>query len=942
MAYRRKRRRRARNLDNAPDVARATASDDTTDGTQDGDTSVPAGQSDLPPQGADTEDLAEVHKEAVKRYEQSWERERDNQEKAYDDLRFLCEEEAQWDGKALQDRRDQQRPILTVNKIPQFIRQVTGDIRQLRPSIHVVPVDEKANDSLAVDVLPEMVRYIERRSDAKGAYFSAADQMVSAGIGHCRVFTEYAAGSTLNQEIAIGLIQDGVAVLWDCDSIHLTRKDANYCFVPIDMNRHAAELRWPNKSFDAPMLHECWQGWYTDDFVRVTEYWRKTPVEKEIAVYPDGKIVDLSDDTYEYGQEDDLGYDGDVPYNDMGDYGPDQADKPDKEDANYRMAEGDRACANCTMFQGPSHCTAIQDPVRANMLCDYFEPLNLLAGFGNNIIPFPARPPLGPNMGPKRADAIAGNARIEKRDSYQVERFVMSATEMLEEPDIWPGMEIPIIPFLGEEIKIGRQVVRRGVVRSLKDVQRLYNYAISADAEAVALQPKSPFKGTRKNFDNSRDQWESANSRNWPYLEYDPDPLNGGRPPEREPPPVASSGIKELLGVASTDMSAVTGIYPSSLGAPAQETSGRAIVARQREGDTGTFVYVESFGRAIERIGQIIVDLIPHVYDTERTLRVVGDDGRMSQVMINKSEIDPNGDGIATRLLNDVTIGSYQVSVEMGPSYSTKREEARDGMQTLMQALGPQSAPLLADLFVQGQDFPLADRIAERMQLLLPPQVAAKEAERSGQPPAPPQPPPPPTPEQQIQAEELKIKQGELTLKQQEIQSKALLAQSQQQLDQKKIELELVKVNAELEKARMAAQSSVITHAAKFHQSGLDMANADAQRAHEVNVATIDGASSMGTALASAVPSDEQQQKQIEALIEAVSQLQKAVGQIAEMNSSGGVPQPPGPPPPGPPPGPTPPPPPGLDEFIEPPPGGPPPSEPPPGAPPQGQGGPFG
>ena len=194
----------------------------------------------------------------------------------------------------------------------------------------------------------------------------------------------------------------------------------------------------------------------------------------------------------------------------------------------------------------------------------------------------------------------------------------MSASEILDGPDEWPGMHIPIVPFLGEEIKIGRQIVRRGVVRNLKDVQRLFNYAISADAEAVALQPKAPFKGTRVNFEKYLDQWETANTRNWPFLEYDPDPLNGGRPPEREPPPVASQGIKELLNVATQEMSAVTGIYPSSLGAPAQETSGKAIVARQREGDTGTFVYIESFGRSIERIGQIIVDLIPHIYDNER------------------------------------------------------------------------------------------------------------------------------------------------------------------------------------------------------------------------------------------------------------------------------------------------------------------------------------
>jgi len=573
------------------------------------------------------------------------------------------------------------------------------------------------------------------------------------------------------------------------------------------------------------------------------------------------------------------------------------------------------------MFQAPSHCTAIQDPVRADMLCDYFEPLDLLGNLGNNVIPFPVRPQLSPGMGPKRADAIAGGATIEKRDSYRVERFVMSASEILDGPDEWPGMHIPIVPFLGEEIKIGRQVVRRGIVRVLKDVQRLFNYAISADAEAVALQPKAPFKGTLVNFEKYRDEWETANTRNWPFLTYTPDPLNGGRPPEREPPPVASQGIKELLSVATTEMSAVTGIYPSSLGAPAQETSGRAIVARQREGDTGTFVYIESFGRAVERIGQIIVDLIPHIYDTERSLRVVGDDGKMSKIDINKEIVDPNGDGIATKLLNDLTTGSYQVSVEMGASYSTKREEAREGIQTLMQALGPQSAPLLADLFVQGQDFPLADRIAKRMRLLLPPQVAKLEAAQSGEPPAPPQPPAPPTPEEQLQAQELELKKADLAGKAQLNGAKLQLEQQKIGLEQQKIEVELTKVRAELQKARMAAQTTAITHAAKSDQMGMGMLDSAAQRTHEVRMAV------------TPPPSDEDQQTQIDALIEAVSQLQQAVGQIAQMAA-------PPSPPPGPPPGP--PPPAAGGDFFAGMPEAPPPAGPAPGGPPVGPGGPIG
>lgn len=813
MAYRR-RRKRARKETASEATENESASAKTADEPEElsQDDRVPAGQQDLPPEGADAEDLDAVHKEACDRYEQAWEKDRQNQRDAYDDLKFLSEEEAQWDGAALAERKESNRPVLTVNKVPQFIRQVTGDIRQLRPSIHVVPIDEKADEMVSTDVLPEMVRYIERRSDAKASYFSAADQMVAAGIGHCRVFTEYAAATTANQEIGITLIQDGIAVVWDPDSIHPTRKDANYCFVPVDLNRKAAEARWKGRKFESPLTHDGWQGWFTDDAVRVTEYWRKVPKERELAVYPNGQIVDLTDDEYDPQAEEDIGYDGDVPYDQTADYGPDQEDKPDKEEADYRPGEGERRCGGCTMFQAPSHCTAIQDPVRADMLCDYFEPFDLLGNLGENVIPFPVRPQLAPDMGPKRADAIAGGARIEKRDSYCIQRFVMSAGEILDGPDEWPGMHIPIVPFLGEEIKIGRQIVRRGVVRNLKDVQRLFNYAISADAEAVALQPKAPFKGTRINFEKYLDQWETANTRNWPFLEYDPDPLNGGRPPEREPPPVASQGIKELLNVATTEMSAVTGIYPSSLGAPAQETSGKAIVARQREGDTGTFVYIESFGRAIERIGQIIVDLIPHVYDNERSLRVIGDDGKMSKIDINKAIVDPNGDGIATVLMNDLTTGSYQVSVEMGPSYSTKREEAREGIQTLMQALGPQSAPLLADLFVQGQDFPLADRIAKRMRLLLPPNVQKLEAAQSGEPPPPPPPPQPPPPE-------VLLKQAEMQQAQQELQAKGELEKMKMEVEKVKLQTAMILARTDLQKAQLANQGIELDHAAKMRET---------------------------------------------------------------------------------------------------------------------------
>jgi hypothetical protein len=893
LAYRRRRNRnRARDTGSATAGARVTASSPPADTREPlVDDKVPAGQSDLPPQVEDAADLQAVHKEAVDRYETAWEKDRRNQLDAYDDLRFISEEESQWDPIALRARKDEQRPILTVNKCPQFVRQVTGDIRQLRPSIHVVPIDERANDMISTEVLPEMMRYIERRSDAKAAYYSAADQMVAAGIGHVRIFTEYAAATTMNQEIGIGLIQDGIAVVWDADSVNQTRKDANYCFVPIDMARKAAQDRWSDKAFDSPLPqqsnHEAWSGWFTDDSVRVTEYWRKAPCEREVAIYPDGRIIDLTDDDYVDVASEGLTYQTDESDTE---YGPDEGErKISKDEANYRDADSEDHCGICSMFRSPNGCVLVKGQILPEMVCDHFDPALIPGGLtgqaaGGMLSPLPLRPQLGPGMGPKRADAIAAGASIETRDSYRVERYVMSASEILDGPEYWSGMEIPIVPFLGEEIKIGRMIVRRGVVRPLKDVQRLYNYAISADAEAVALQPKAPFKGTRKNFEKNLDQWETANTRNWAYLEYEPDPLNGGRPPEREPPPVASSGIKELLTVASSDMNAVTGIYPSGLGAPAQETSGRAIVARQREGDTGTFLYVEAFGRAIERVGQIIIDLIPHIYDTKRSLRVVGDDGRMSKIDINTPIIDPNGDGIDTITMNDVTIGSYQVSVEMGPSFSTRREEAREGMKTLMQSLGPQAAPLFADLFVQGQDFPMADRIAERLRLLLPPQIQQMEAAKSGQPAPPPPPQQPPNPEMQLRAAELQLKQNELDAK--------------VAIENQSFEVEMQKIGASLQQARLAADSTMLAHATKASGQRLDYVSDQQGRAHDVRMGLMNGA-----AAAAPPPSDEQQQQQINALIEAVTQLQQAVGQIAQV-AMAGVPRPPAPPPgpPGPPP----------------------------------------
>jgi hypothetical protein len=220
--------------------------------------------------------------------------------------------------------------------------------------------------------------------------------------------------------------------------------------------------------------------------------------------------------------------------------------------------------------------------------------------------------------------------------------------------------------------------------------------------------------------------WQNANLKNYPYLLYIPDQSNGGKPPERVPPAVSSQGILEGIKRAEEDMYRVTGVYPASLGQQGNESSGKAINSRRAEGDTGTFVYIDNFTRAIKHTGRILVDMIPHVYDTQRQIRILGEDGQVDQVNINQPKMELQGLQIIKRIENDVTVGNYDVVADVGPSYATRREEAKTGMITLLQTI-PQIGPLLMDLVAKAQDWPMAEQISERARLLLPPQIQIAE-----------------------------------------------------------------------------------------------------------------------------------------------------------------------------------------------------------------------
>lgn len=648
----------------------------------------------------DDEDYADIVKTALEQYERALERDRVNQDEAYEDLRFRKGE--QWPEKDKAERESGGHVCLTINRLPQFIRQVTGDMRQMRPSIKAVPVDSRGDPKTA-DVISGIIRYIENRSAARHIYTKAADTQVCAGIGHWEVTTEYASSTTFNQEIRIVGVADSVSVLWDPDAILPTREDAMFCFVPVDVTRAKFKERWPDSNAeDFGDTKFTSSGWVGDDFVRVAAYWVKKPIKRTLALLPDGSIDDLTND-----------------------------DDPNK--------------------------------------------LELLKAHG---------------------------ARIEERDSFEVCRYLITCSQVLEKTD-WPGLHIPVVPAIGEEVTIGRECYRHGVVRFARDPQRIYNYFRSAQTEVIALQPKAPFIATQDQVKNHIDQWNSANSKNWPVLLYDVDPKSPGTVPSRVAPPVSSQGITEGTLQAADDMKAVIGIYDASLGARSNETSGVAIRARQREGDVGTFVYIDNFALAIQRTGQIIVDLIPHVYDTERMVRIVGEDGKEELLEVNKPVI-LNG---MQKTLHDVTVGAYDVTLQQGPSYSTKREEARESMTEFIRAYPP-AAGLIGDLYAKAQDWPQADEIGQRLESTLPPQIqhqiAVKKAQDEGQPPPPP-PEAPPNPEMMKVEADMQAKQADMQIEQMkaqaDLQGRQMDAQMKQAELQQSMEIEQLKAQIAMQAA---------------------------------------------------------------------------------------------------------------------------------------------
>lgn len=325
-----------------------------------------------------------------------------------------------------------------------------------------------------------------------------------------------------------------------------------------------------------------------------------------------------------------------------------------------------------------------------------------------------------------------------RRTSVQrVEWFLIAGNRVIEERP-WPGKYIPIVRIVGEEAVIDGKLDRKGHVRPMKDSQRMYNYWSSSAVENVALQSKTPYTGPAAAFEGYEDMWKDANKENYAYLPYnhrDDDGQEIPRPERAQPvnmPDAYIAGMK----IASEELMMVSGQFQSQMGQQGNEVSGKAIGERQRQGDNATYHYIDGLSAGIRYTGRIVQDLIPHIYDTRRVLRILNEDGTEAQVQIDPTMDVPYKPGMdksamiqeqmqRSRTSNAImhvlnpSLGKYEVYADVGPAYSTRRQEAFNAYtQIITQA--PQLTALIGDILLKAGDFPMSDEAAQRLRRMVP------------------------------------------------------------------------------------------------------------------------------------------------------------------------------------------------------------------------------
>lgn len=330
----------------------------------------------------------------------------------------------------------------------------------------------------------------------------------------------------------------------------------------------------------------------------------------------------------------------------------------------------------------------------------------------------------------RSSDAITQGVDERKsiRKQWHLWKLAGKHDKALEKQE-WPGQYLPIVEVVGVEEIIEGKKHRKGHVRDMQDAARMYNYWTSEATTQVALQNNSPYIGSLDAFSGLEEIWDNANHDAPIRLPYNSMDSNGQPipPPVRQQPAQMATALLQGMEVAQRELQMASGQYEANFGAKSNETSGIAINSRKQQSEVSTYHFVESLHRSVTYSTKVVVDLIQKLYDTKRVMRVLGIDGKDSQVQIDPTSGQPlmEQSDITTgdiEILFNPTLGKYDIIEDSGPSFASQQEFAQSAMSELVQRM-PVLGQAAPDLVVSNYNFKGADKLAERLKKTLPPQL---------------------------------------------------------------------------------------------------------------------------------------------------------------------------------------------------------------------------
>lgn len=540
---------------------------------------------------------------------------RDNRDAALEDLLFVAGQ--QWDEQVKARRQRENKPCMTVNRMPAMVGQVIGNRRMNEAVIKVTP--DVGGDKEVAQIRQGLIRSIEKTSKADRAYNNAFQNTVMCGIGNFGVSVDYAYDDVFDQDIKVYTIPNALAVVWDDQSSDPTGADAEFCFVVEEMDKDGFEKLYPDAVIgdlydsDSALTSHFNDSWMTEDTVRVVHYWQMKYEDRELWLMTDGRAVDVTD---------------------------------------YEDEQLDALLVDVALDEATG------------------EPYSRMT---------------------RRSKAVC---------------HICTANSILEGPVELPIKRVPVFRIPGWEIDTGFSKQRYGLVRWMKDPQRMLNYWRSIVVEKLMLTPKAPWVASKEAIAGYEREWRNAHLSNDTVLIYNGD---AGSVPSRTPPAQMETALIQESAMSAQDMKDVTNIHEATMGMTSNEVSGRAILARQKMGEVGSVIFLENEKLALEEAGAVINDLIPVVYDVERTIKIIDveetGDEQERLVAIN-SVVDEDS--------VDITTGKYTITVHTGPSQVTRRLEAQEGMLNMVNAM-PELMQIAAPEIVEAQDWPGASKIAKRL-----------------------------------------------------------------------------------------------------------------------------------------------------------------------------------------------------------------------------------